>query len=95
VRRRKSAGLAAARSHVRRAFSETKLMTVRGVELVGKQHQGKALTTEPPRRKATSPGGRSKPRRQGGRSRRQERHDLAATTLWVGAAGKPCTEGFA
>jgi hypothetical protein len=44
-------------SHVRRAFSEAKLMSVPGVELVGKQHQGKALTSEPPRRHATSPGG--------------------------------------
>jgi hypothetical protein len=70
-------------SHVRRDFSDTKVMSVPGVELVAKQHQGKALTSEPPRRQATSPGGRSELWRQGGRSRRHERH------------GKHCTEGFA
>jgi hypothetical protein len=40
-------------------FSETKLMSVPGVELVGEQHQGRALTSEPLRRQASSPGGRS------------------------------------
>jgi hypothetical protein len=69
-------------------------MSVPGVELVGEQHQGMALTSEPLRRQATSPGGRSKFGRQGGRSRRKERHDLATTTLQVGAAGKPRTVGF-
>jgi hypothetical protein len=64
-------------------------MSIPGVELVGEQHKGMALTSEPLRRRATPPGGRSKLWRQGGRSRRWERHDLAATTLWVGAAGNP------
>jgi hypothetical protein len=36
---------------------EIKLMSVPGVELVGEQHQGRALTSEPPRRQHTSPGG--------------------------------------
>jgi hypothetical protein len=75
-------------------FRKTKLMSVPGVELVGEQHQGKALTSEPPRRHDTSTGGRSKLGRQGGQSRRKERQDLATTTLRVGAAGKPRTEGF-
>jgi hypothetical protein len=69
-------------------------MSVPGVELVGEQHQGRALTSEPLRREDTSSGGRSKLGRQGGRSQRRERQDLATTTLWVGAAGKPRTEGF-
>jgi hypothetical protein len=51
---------------------EIKLMSVPGVELVGEQHQGRALTSEPPRRQVTSPGGRSKLERQGGQSRRKE-----------------------
>jgi hypothetical protein len=34
-----------------------KLMSVPGVELVGEQHQGWALTSEPPCRQVTSPGG--------------------------------------
>jgi hypothetical protein len=51
---------------VRRAFSETKLMSVPEVELVGEQHHGKALTSEPLRRQVPSPGGRSKLGRQGG-----------------------------
>jgi hypothetical protein len=63
------------KSHIRRDFSETKLMSVPGVELVGKRHKGKALTSEPPRRQATSSGGRSEHGRQGGRLRRQERHE--------------------
>jgi hypothetical protein len=71
-------------------FSEIQLVSVPGVELVGEQHQGRALTSELLRRQATSPGGRSELGRQGGRSRRKERHDLAATTLRV---GKPRTEG--
>jgi hypothetical protein len=62
-------------------FSETKLMSVPDVELVGEQHQGRALTRKLLRRQATSPGGRSKLGRQGGRSRRKERHDLATTTV--------------
>jgi hypothetical protein len=69
-------------------------MSVAGVELVGDQHQSKALTSEPLRRQAISLGGGSKLGRQGGRSRRKERHDLATMTLRVGAAGKPRTEGF-
>jgi hypothetical protein len=69
-------------SHVRRASSETKLMSVPGIEIVGEQHKGMALTCEPLRRQATSPGGRSKLGRQEGRSRRKERHE------------KPRTEGF-
>jgi hypothetical protein len=75
-------------------FRKIKLMSVPGVELAGKQHQGE-LTSEPLRRQATSPGVWRKLGRQGGRSRRKERHDLAATTLRVDAAGKPRTEGFA
>ena len=71
-----------------------KIMSVPGVELVGEQHQGRALTSASLRRPASSPGGRSQLGRQGGQSRWEERHDLAATTLWVGAAGKPGTEGF-
>jgi hypothetical protein len=55
-------------------FWKTKLMSLPGVELVGKQHQGE-LTSEPPRRPATSPGGRSKLGRQGGRSRRKKRFE--------------------
>jgi hypothetical protein len=39
--------------------SEIQLMSVPGVELVGEQHQGRALTSEPLRRQATSPGGSS------------------------------------
>jgi hypothetical protein len=69
-------------------------MSVSGVELVGEHHWGRALTSEPLRRQASSPGGRSKLGRQGGGSRRKERHDLVATTLRVDAAGKPGTEGF-
>jgi hypothetical protein len=38
-------------------FRKTKPMSIPGVELVGKQHQGE-LTSEPPRRQATSPGGK-------------------------------------
>jgi hypothetical protein len=64
-------------------------MSVPGVELVGEQHHGKAHTSEPIRRQATSPGGRSGLGRKGGRSRRKERHDMR-----VGAAGKPRTEGI-
>jgi hypothetical protein len=62
-------------------FRKTKMMSVPGVELVGKQHQG-GLTSEPPRRQDTSPGGRSNLGRQGGRSRRKER------------TRKPRAEGF-
>jgi hypothetical protein len=69
-------------------FRKTKLMSVPGVELVGKQHKGE-LTSEPPRRQATSPGRRSELGRQGGRPRRKERQDLAAPTR-----SKPRTEGF-
>jgi hypothetical protein len=75
-------------------FRKLKLMSVPGVALVGEQHHGRALTSEPLRRQATSPGERSKLGRQGGRSRRRERHDMATTTLRVGAAGKPGTEDF-
>jgi hypothetical protein len=64
-------------------------MPVPGVELVGKQHQGGALTCP-----SYIARGGSKLGRQGGWSRRGERHDLATTTLRVGAAGKPRTEGF-
>jgi hypothetical protein len=94
VRRWRSSGSAAAEKPCTEGFFEKlEPMSVPDVELVGKQHQGD-LTSEPPRRQATSPGGRSKLGRQGGRSRRKERHDLAATTIRVGAAGKPRTEGF-
>jgi hypothetical protein len=75
-------------------FPDSELMSVPGVELVGKQHQGKALTRRLLRRQAASPGGRRTIGRQGGWSRRGKRHDLATTTLGVGAAGKPRTEGF-
>jgi hypothetical protein len=43
-----------------------KLMSVPGVELVGEQHQGRALTNEPPRRHDTSPRGGRRLGRQGG-----------------------------
>jgi hypothetical protein len=56
-------------------FSETILMSVPGVELVGEHQHGRALTSEPLRRQSTSPGGRSKLGRQGGRSRRKGRHE--------------------
>jgi hypothetical protein len=93
VRRWRSSGSAAAGEPCKEGFSETKLMSVPGVELVGEQLQGKALTIEPLRRQVTSPGGRSKLERPRGRSRRRERHDMA-TALRVGAAGKPRTEGY-
>ena len=38
-------------------FWKIKIMSVPGVELVGEQHQGRALTSEPPRRQDTSPEG--------------------------------------
>jgi hypothetical protein len=95
VRRRRSLGSAAAGKPCTEGFLEIKLMSVPGIELVGEQHQGRALTRETPRRHDTSPGGgRSKLGRQGGQSRRKERQDLASTTLRVGAAGKPRTENF-
>jgi hypothetical protein len=65
---------------------------------IGKQHQGTAL-----RRSLTAhyvaklhpPGGRSKPKRKGGWSRRRQRQDLAATILGVGRRRKTGTaEGF-
>jgi hypothetical protein len=55
---------------------------------------GGALTGGLLRRKTISPRGRSTLGRQGAWSRRGERHDVATTTLRVGAAGKPRTEGF-
>jgi hypothetical protein len=71
-------------------FRKTKLMSVPGVELVGKQHQGRELTSEPLRRQATSPGGGV---RLGGKEDgRDGRSDTKTGT--VGAAGKPRTEGF-
>jgi hypothetical protein len=75
-------------------FRKQKVMSVPGIELVGEQHMGMALNSEPLRRQVTSPGGKSKHGRQGGWSRRRERHDLTTMTLRVGAAGNPRTEGF-
>jgi hypothetical protein len=66
VRRLRSLGLAAAGKPCTEGFLETKLMSVPGVELVGEQHHGRALTSEPPRRQVTSLGGRSNLGRQGG-----------------------------
>jgi hypothetical protein len=65
-------------------------MSVPGVELVGKQQQGRALTSEPLRRQATSPGGRSKLGRQGGRSRRGERHETKPETAPRFGGSGPC-----
>jgi hypothetical protein len=75
-------------------FWQLKIMSVPGVELVGKQHHGMALTGRQLRRHAKSPGWRSTLERQGAWSPRGERHDQAKTTFRVGAAGKPRTEGF-
>jgi hypothetical protein len=52
--------------HVRRGFWKLKIMSVPGVELVGKQHHRMALTGKLLRRQATFPGGRSTLVRQGG-----------------------------
>jgi hypothetical protein len=66
VRWRRSLGSAAAGKPCTEGFLEIKLMSVPGVELVGEQHWGRELASEPPRRHDASPGGRSKLRRQGG-----------------------------
>jgi hypothetical protein len=81
-------------SLVRRAFSDTKIISVPGVEVVGELPHGKALIRRLLRRQAISPGGMRRIGRQGGWSRLGKRHDLATTTLGVDAAGKPRTEGF-
>jgi hypothetical protein len=54
---RRSLGSAAAGKPCTEGFLEIELMSVPGVELVGEQHKGRALTREPPRRQDTSPGG--------------------------------------
>ena len=79
-------------------FSETKIMSVPGVELVGEQHRGKALTSEPLRRPAPSPRGRSQLGRQGGRSRREERQRVVAArkrrVLFNSGRPRPARSGY-